>query len=215
MTVEADLMRDRRRAIAAPGGSLDRIVRWLAVGLPAAVGVVTALMIITPLGPRGEVSFLLDRNKVALADDRLRVDNAIYRGEDKDGRPFSLSAGEAVQKGMSEPIVRMHDLTARILLPQGPAVLSASAGRYDFDAETVAIDSELSFRAADGYTMTARGVAIDLNSKTLVGSDGVEGTVPAGTFSANALQANLADRTVALVGNARLRMIPNRLKMPQ
>ena len=48
MTVQADQIRDRRRAFAAPGGSLDRMVRWLAVGLPALVGVIAALMIVSP-----------------------------------------------------------------------------------------------------------------------------------------------------------------------
>jgi lipopolysaccharide export system protein LptC len=215
MTAEADQRRDRRRAFATPGGSLDKIVRWLALGLPAAVGVITALMIITPLSPRGEVSFLLDRNKVALANDRLRIDNAVYRGEDANGRPFSLSAGEAVQKSASEPIVRMHDLTARMLLPQGPAVLSASGGSYDFDADTVTIDNEVNFKAADGYALTARGVSINLKDKTLVGDEGVEGTVPAGTFSADAIRANLAERIIALEGNARLHMVPSRLTVPK
>jgi lipopolysaccharide export system protein LptC len=215
MTLEADLQRDRRRAFAAPGGALDRVVRWLAVGLPALVGVVAALMIITPLSPRGEVSFILDRNKVGIAEDRLRVDNAVYRGEDNRGRPFSLSAGEAVQRSVSEPVVRMRDLVARILLSQGPAVLQADAGRYDFEAETVAVDGKVTFEAADGYRMTARGVAIDLEERTLVGSGGVEGAVPAGTFSANAIRADLQARTVALVGNARLRMTPGKLQVPR
>lgn len=215
MTVEADLQRDRRRAFAAPGGALDRIVRLLAVGLPALVGVVAALMIITPLSPRGEVSFILDRNKVAIAEDRLRVDNAVYRGKDAQGRPFSLSAGEAVQRSASEPVVRMRDLVARILLSQGPAVLQAGAGRYDFDAETVAIDGQVAFAAADGYRMTARGVAIDLEDKLLVGSGGVEGAIPAGTFSANSIRADLAARTITLIGDARLRMVPGRLQMPR
>jgi lipopolysaccharide export system protein LptC len=215
MTLEADLQRDRRRAFAAPGGALDRVVRWLAVGLPALVGVVAALMIITPLSPRGEVSFILDRNKVEIAEDRLRVDNAVYRGEDNRGRPFSLSAGEAVQRSVSEPVVRMRDLVARILLSQGPAVLQADAGRYDFEAETVAVDGKVTFEAADGYRMTARGVAIDLEERTLVGSGGVEGAVPAGTFSANAIRADLQARTVALVGNARLRMTPGKLQVPR
>ena len=215
MTLEADLKRDRRRAFAAPGGALDRVVRWLAVGLPALVGVIAALMIITPLSPRGEVSFILDRNRVAIAEDRLRVDNAVYRGEDNRGRPFSLSAGAAVQRTASEPIVRMRDLVARILLAQGPAVLQADAGRYDFDAETVAVDGKVTFQAADGYRMTAVGVAIDLKDRALVGSGGVEGAVPAGTFSANAIHADLSARTVALVGNARLRMTPGKLEVPR
>ena len=214
MTAQADQMRNRRRVFAAPGGQLDRIVRFLAVGLPALIGVVAALMIITPLGPRGEISFLLDRNKVELAEDRLRVDSAVYRGEDNEGRPFSLSAGEAVQRTVTEPVVRMRDLVARILLPQGPAVLSADMGRYNFETAQVAIDSQVVFRASDGYRLTASGVNIDLKSKTLVGSGGIEGSIPAGTFSADSLRADLTARTIALVGNARLRMVPGRLEMP-
>ena len=215
MTIEADIKRNRRQAFAVPGSPLDRIVRLLAVGLPALVGVIAALMIITPLSPRGEVSFILDRNKVAIAEDRLRVDNAIYRGLDDQGRPFSLAAGEAIQRSASVPVVRMRDLVARILLAQGPAVLQAEAGRYDFDAETVAIDSQVTFTAADGYRMTARGVSINLRDKTLVGSNGVEGAIPAGTFSADAMRADLSERTFALVGNARLRMVPGQLQLPQ
>lgn len=215
MTAQADQIRDRRRAFAAPGGSLDRMVRWLAVGLPALVGVIAALMIVTPLSPRGEVSFLLDRNKVSIAEDRLRVDNAVYRGADAKGRPFSVSAGEAVQRSVTEPVVRMRDLIARILLRDGPAVLTADVGRYNYNTERVVVDSQVRLTAADGYRMTASGVAVDLADKQLVGSGGVEGAIPAGTFSANSLRADLDARTVTLDGNARLRMIPGKLQMPQ
>lgn len=211
MTAQADQIRDRRRAFAAPGGSLDRIVRWLAVGLPALVGVVAALMIVTPLGPRGEVSFLLDRNKVAIAPNRLQLNNAVYRGEDAEGRPFSLSAGEAVQHSASVPVVRMRDLVARILLSEGPALLTAELGSYNYDTEQVAVDSEVNFTAADGYRMTARGVSIDLDKKTVVGTGGVEGAVPAGTFSADTVHADLDARTVALQGHARLHMVPGKV----
>ena len=214
MTRQADQLRDRRREFAAPGGALDRIVRILAVGLPALVGVVAALMVVTPLGPRGEVSFLLDRNKVAIAEDRLRVDNAMYRGQDNRGRPFSLSAGEAVQRSASIPVVIMRDLAARLALPEGPAVLAADLGRYNFEQEEVAVDGLVQFRAADGYRMSARGVTVDLAEKTLFGSGAVEGAVPAGTFSADSISADLAARTIALQGNARLRMTPGRMEMP-
>jgi lipopolysaccharide export system protein LptC len=215
MTAQADQIRDRRRAFAAPGGSLDRMVRWLAVGLPALVGVIAALMIVTPLSPRGEVSFLLDRNRVSIAEDRLRLDNAVYRGADAQGRPFSVSAGEAVQHSVEQPVVRMRDLIARMLLQEGPAVLTADLGRYNYNTERILVDSQVRLTAADGYRMTASGVAVNLADKTLVGSGGVEGATPAGTFSANSLRADLDARTVTLEGNARLRMIPGQMQMPQ
>jgi lipopolysaccharide export system protein LptC len=214
MTARADRIRQRRRAFAAPGSSLDRTVRWLAIGLPALVGVVAALMVITPLGPRGEVSFLLDRNKVSTTPNRLVVDNAVYRGEDAKGRPFSLSAGAAVQHSVNEPVVQMRDLVGRILLDEGPAQITAELGSYNYDTQKVAVDSEVNFVAADGYRMTTRGVSIDLDNKKVVGSGGVSGAVPAGTFSADSISADLNARTVALQGHARLHMVPGKMQVP-
>lgn len=214
MSQQADQIRDRRRAFAAPGSQLDRAVRVLAVALPALVGAVVAAMLIAPLSPRGEISFILDRNKVDVAEDRLRVDSAMYRGEDRGGRPFSLSAGEAVQSSVRVPVVRLQDLTARMLFAEGPAVLSAPAGRYDIEQQQVSIDGLVRFVAADGYRLSASGVSISLPDRSLLGQGQVEGSVPAGTFRADGISADLDSRTVTLEGNARLRMVPGQVKLP-
>lgn len=214
MSLQADQIRTRRQKFAAPGGSFDRTVRVLAILLPALMGAVAATMLIAPLSPRGEVSFVLDRNKVAVAEDRLRVDEAVYRGVDDRGRAFALSAGAAVQRSASEPIVRMEDLTARLQLSEGPAALIAPAGQYDLKAERVAVDGLVRFSAADGYRMSASGVSIDLPGRRLIGAGGIEGSIPAGTFRADSMRADLQDRTLTLEGNARLRMVPGRLRMP-
>ncbi|QKG70769.1 LPS export ABC transporter periplasmic protein LptC [Erythrobacter mangrovi] len=213
-TQEAKVLRNQRRHWAEPGGTHDRLVHFLARALPMAVGVLAALMVVTPLGPRGEVSFLLDRDKVAIITERLRVDNALYRGEDNQGRPFSLTAGEAVQRSSSEGIVHMNDLVARLLLNDGPARLTAEAGQYDIDKEEVMVIGPVNMTTADGYRMLARDVSVDLATKTLVGAGGVDGAIPAGTFSADRLTADLSARTITLTGNARLRMAPGKLRMP-
>lgn len=214
-TNEARLLRSRRQFFAAPGGSHDRLVRFLARALPMGVGVVAALMIITPLSPRGEVSFLLDRNKVAQIDERLSVDKAMYRGRDNLGRPFSVLAGEAVQRSGAEGLVRMRDLVAQILLTDGPAQLSADGGVYDIEKETVAVKGPVRLNASDGYAMTASGVSVDLRARTMQGDAGVTGEVPAGSFSADTLNADLAARTITLEGHARFTMIPGQLRMPR
>jgi lipopolysaccharide export system protein LptC len=214
MTVQADRMRNRRQAFAAPGGSFDRAIRLLGIVLPAAVGALLAMMLIAPLKPTGEVSFLLDRNKVATADDRLRLDDARYRGQDNSGRPFSVSAGNAVQQSASVPVVQLQDLTARLLLRDGPAQLTAPGGSYQIERQQVGIDGAVRFLAADGYSMVARGVAIDLPGRALVGQGRVAGTVPAGSFSADRVLADLDTRIVTLDGNARMTMVPGQLQLP-
>ena len=210
MTQQADQIRDRRQHQALPGGSHDRLVRLLATVLPAGVGAIVAVMIVAPLFPRGEISFLLDRNKVAVTTERLRVDHAMYRGEDARGRPFSVTAGSAVQRTASVPIVELDDLVARILLTDGPAELKARDGVYDFNENAVRVRGPVDFRAADGYRLTTSGVKIDLKRQLVSGgggpAGGVAGAVPSGTFSADRIYADLEQRTVALDGHARLRM---------
>ena len=213
-TSEARALRSRRQHFAAPGGSHDRLIGLLARALPVLVGILAALMIITPLSPRGEVSFLLDRNKVALIDERLSVDNAMYRGRDDTGRPFSLMAGEAVQRSSVEGLVRMQDLVAQMVLAEGPARLTAQGGTYDIDEETVAVDGPVRLTANDGYTMVARGVSVDLRARMMRGDEGVSGEIPAGTFSGDAIRADLGARTLTVEGNAQLTMIPGKLRKP-
>ena len=73
----------------------------------------------------------------------------------------------------------------------------------------------LQMEAADGYAMTARDVSVDLETRRMTGTGGVEGSVPAGSFSADTIIADLSARTVTLDGHARLRMVPGELRMPK
>lgn len=212
MTAQADLMRLRRRQFAAPGGSHDWVVRNLARALPALVGALLAVMILTPLSPRGEISFLLDRSKVAIVNDRMRVSSALYRGVDDEGRSFSISAGSAVQKSAAVPQVELDQLSARILLDDGPALLVAASGRYDLSRQRVDIPGSVNFQTSKGYRMVANNVAIELAAKQLSSNGAVDGRIPAGVFSADSMRADLSQRTVTLEGNARLRMVPDRMK---
>ena len=206
MTAQADLIRDRRRAYAAPGGFHDRMVRVLARGLPAVVGVIVAVMMITPLFPRNEVSFLLDRNKVAITSDRLKVSDATYRGEDNRGRTFTVTAGQAVQHSARVPIVEMHNFVAQLTLDDGNAQVFAPTGDYHINEDRMLAEGPVDFRARDGYRMVTSGVAIDLKNRRAFGEGGVTGNVSTGHFSADRISADLANRSVSLDGHARLHM---------
>lgn len=213
MSVEATIVRHKRREQAAPGGSHDRLIHFLLVALPVCIGVLVALMVLAPVASQGEVSFLLDRNQVELTENRMMVDNAMYRGADNRGRPFSVQAGSALQRTKERGLVEMNDLTARMLLNEGPAVLTAQNGTYDLDADSVRFPGAVNFTAADGYRMIARNVSVLLADKKIMGDGRVNGRVPSGTFSADRLEGDLQARTVSLIGNARLRMEPGALNV--
>lgn len=212
MSVQADQQRDVRRHWARPGGSHDRLVGLLKNWLPMAVGVLSALLATAPFTGGDKVSFVLDKNKVDVARERMRVTEALYRGEDSKGQPFSLRAGSAVQKSSREPIVDLNAMSARILLADGPAVLNAQTGRYDMESERVAIVGPVQFEAAGGYRLTTRDVGIDLKTRRMRSDGRVDGRIPIGTFSGDHLEADMAARTVTLNGRASLRIEQNGLK---
>ncbi len=206
MSERADLDRTMRRLWAATGSSHDRVVRILRFGLPLVIGVVAAVLVFSPFTQRAEVSFLLAKDKVEVAQERMKVTRAEYRGQDAKGQPFALLAGSAVQKSSAEPVVRMSDLSGAIRLADGPATIVARNSAYNMETEKVAVPGMVQVKSAGGYRIDARNVSIDLKTRTLSGQGGVDGTLNIGRFSANQLTADLDRRIVRLQGNARLRI---------
>jgi lipopolysaccharide export system protein LptC len=212
MSEQGRRMRTERQVWAAPGSRHDRLISLLRVVLPGAIGVLAAFLVTAPLTAGGDVSFVLDKNKVEVARERLKIQAARYSGQDAKGQPFRLTAGSAVQRTSAEPVVQLNDLAAAIRLPDGPATLDAKTGRYDMDSERVTLDGPLHFRGPDGYDLQTRDATVDLKQRTLASGGAVTGRVTQGTFSANRMRADLAERTVTLDGNARLRIVPRRTR---
>lgn len=201
--------RSARQLWAAPGGRHDRLIRILSVALPVAIGILTAFLVMAPLTSAGDVSFVLDKNKVEVAKERLKLQSATYRGEDGKGQPFILAAGSAVQKSSAEPIVQIQQLAARLMLTDGPASFQANTGRYDMDTQQVKVDGPVDFKGPRGYDLKTRDAVVDMKARTMTSGGAVTGAVPQGTFSGNRFHADLENRTVTLDGNAHLRIVPH------
>ena len=158
-----------KRGWAAPGGSHDRVVESLKIVLPALIGVVFAFLVFSPLEEKQEVSFLLDKNKVGTAEERLKVSAAQYRGQDDAGRPFVLSrplgaAGDLGPAGRRDQRhVRRRYCSTTARPASGP-----NRARYNMDNDHVDVVGPILFTAADGYRMGTRDVTVDMRARTLV-----------------------------------------------
>lgn len=208
LAVPAPPVRTARQRWAMPGGSHDRVVAVLRIGLPMAIGVLAAFLVMAPLTGGGDVSFVLDKNKVEVAHERLRLQAARYRGEDGKGQPFTLDAGQAVQKSSAEPIVQIRTLAATLKLADGPATIKADRGRYDMAADKVAIVGPVRVDGPDGYRLDTHDATLDLKTRRMTSGGAASGTLPNGVFSADHLDADLDRRDVRLDGHARLRIVP-------
>lgn len=183
--------------------------------MPSGVGALAAILAMAPLADRQEVSFVLAKDKVEKAAERMRVGAARYGGQDAKGRPFSISAGSAVQATSKTEVVRIDDLSADIGLADGPAKLTAPRAGYDMGRERLEIDGPLAFEASDGYRLSTSNVGVDMSKQTLQSKSRVEGSMPLGRFSAGTLNADLDARTVTLGGRARLHIVQGAAKGPR
>lgn len=212
MSKRADEERSQRQHFAAPGGSHDRLVRILRVGLPAAIGLLLAILAFSPFAKNDELSFVLAKEDVGMAKERMRLAAALYRGKDNKGRPFSLSAGSAVQKSSTDPTLRMTDMNGRILMQDGPTTIAASKGYYSLTDETMRVEGPLALNSADGYSLVANNVEFALRTQTMQSFGPVNGSTNVGTFQAGRLSADLDKRIVRLEGGVHLRIDQNKIK---
>ena len=196
----------KRQHAALPGSSRDKVfglLKWL---LPAAAFVVLATIIIWPLAKVQEFSFLLAKDKVAMAHERLRLDNAVYRGETARGEAFVISAAGAVQRSSAVPIVEMRTLTARLAMADGPATVVAPSGRYFLQTDKLQISGPVALDSASGYSLDSSTVDIDLNTRDVTTDAPVTGKLPIGTFRAGRLRADIQGRKMVLDGGVHLRI---------
>jgi lipopolysaccharide export system protein LptC len=196
-----------KRRWAIPGSSHDAVIRLAKIGLPAAVGVLLAFLLMSPLRETGEVSFILDKKEVDRAAERMRVQSARYTGKDKKGQQFLISAQSAIQRTSDVPIVDVRGMQARLQLDRGPAMIVARGGRYDLDKQTMAIPGEVLVSAPDGYRLVTQDVTVDMKARTVHGAGGVRGEMKLGRFTAGELAADIGEQRVVLSGGARLKIV--------
>ena len=192
---------------AHPGSRHDRLVRVAKLALPVAALGLLVLLAISPFDHRSEVSFILDKNKVDSAQERMRIDAARYTGVDNQGRRFAIGAERAVQPSSEQPIVAIEGMTARLDLADGPLGIVAKHGRYDIDQQKVRIDGPVRVAGANGYRIETSDVSVDLKTRQLASAGAVRGSMKLGSFTAGHLTADLGDRRVALTGGARLKIV--------
>jgi lipopolysaccharide export system protein LptC len=202
----ADRKHEIKRHWAEPGSRHDALIRAIKYGLPVVIVVLVFLLAIAPFEKRGDVSFILDKNKVDEAKERMRVEQARYVGEDNKGQKFEIVADRAVQQSSDVPVVMIEGMRARLNLARGPLAIAALKGRYDLEQEEMLIDGPVRVAGPDGYRLATRDVRVDLDKRTMQSSGPVSGAMQLGQFQAGRLRADLDERTVNLDGGVRLKI---------
>jgi lipopolysaccharide export system protein LptC len=207
MSELANQEREVKQRWAVPGSSHDRIIRFAKVALPSGVGALIAFLALAPLDKSGDISFILDKNEVESAPERMRVEQARYIGEDNRGQKFQITADRALQRTSDQPIVDIWGMLARFGLTQGPVTVAADQGRYNLDEQQVSVVGPVRVAGPEGEQLVTNNVTVDLKQNVVRGDGGVSGRMELGQFQAGRLRADLNSRTIVLDGGTRLKIV--------
>ena len=207
MSELANQEREVKQRWAVPGSSHDRIIRFAKVALPSGVGALIAFLALAPLDKSGDISFILDKNEVESAPERMRVEQARYVGEDNRGQKFQITADRALQRTSDQPIVDIWGMLARFGLTQGPVTVAADQGRYNLDEQQVSVVGPVRVAGPEGEQLVTNNVTVDLKQNVVRGDGGVSGRMELGQFQAGRLRADLNSRTIVLDGGTRLKIV--------
>ncbi len=208
MSTAARQLAKDRRAWALPGSRWDRMTKILRRAFPVAAALILLAGLIWPLTQDREFSFILSKDRVEMAGDRMRLDQAVYRGEDSRGRPFMIRAESGLQQSSADPKVALIALRAQIEMDDGLATVTSPKGIYDLEKERLIVSGPVRINRPSGYRVVTSDVIVDIPSRTVRSNERVVGAVPLGTFAADTLAIDVETRTLVLEGNTKMRINP-------
>jgi len=132
----------------------------------------------------------------------IRMVNPTFRGRD-DGRPFVLSAREAVRDGRNYQRIAL--VAPRMVMQnapgQPPTRVSAERGVYREDTLVLTLEGDVLYSDAAGWRFKTRNAVVDTKRNLITGDQGVTGEGPTGRVSARSYSIRNQGERVEFRGN--------------
>ncbi len=132
----------------------------------------------------------------------IRLDNAMFHGQDAEGRSFIVGAEGAVRDPATGHF-RLVGPALRLNLGGTKVTeLTADGGTYDQVARTVTIGPNVRISdGGSGFTLTTPEAVVDTTTGIVTGDKGVQGTGPLGTISATSYAIHDQGQRVVFSGS--------------
>ena len=140
----------------------------------------------------------------------LAMVNPRYNGIDEYGRPYTVTAESAMQKGANDNIIELIRPTGDMTLEGGAWItLSADHGRYNRKRERLLLTDNVNFFHDQGFELRSPSAELDLRNAEAHGNQGVEGQGPQGALEAEGFQFLERGNVIHFTGKSHLTIYPD------
>lgn len=224
VTVKAE--QDDPPAAAPPAGGAERprrlsgpdaysaVVGILKYLLPA---IAVALILLVVAWPR--FNRVEERLPIGIAD--LGLDqpsnssmvNARFDGIDDEGRPYRVTADQAVQRPDDERLVDLENPAGDILTDDQTWIAIASrTGLYNKDEEVLDLGEGVTLFHDQGYEMHTESAKVYMNEGRVVGKQPVDAQGPSGTIRSDGIRIEENGAVVVFTGQAHMEIYAEALE---
>jgi lipopolysaccharide export system protein LptC len=192
----------------------SRFVGLMKLLLPAAALAIVALVIAWPGSDRGGKKFRIEYATGPAKDaEALRMVKPRFTGVDGSGRPFTVTADEALRVAPQAEVINLQHPEADITLASGTWVaLKADTGIYNQTTHDIDLSKQVDLFQDQGYEFHTTRAHINLKDGTAHGEEPVEGQGPFGHLTAQGFRILDHGATVIFTGKSKLVLRPGEEK---
>lgn len=177
--------RIRRRAARASSG---RMVRILRIALPLAAFAILTVVLAWP-DMEVPVKTLAQTETELPKGFQNELVNPRFESSDDSGRPYSITASRALQKGESLNALKLEDLKASMKLGDDTMLEGqAITGDYDETAGTLLLDGGVTLNHSTGIDFQTEQISVDLTTRAAETRTDVQGSGQGGTLHSKGMK---------------------------
>lgn len=190
----------------------SRRVRALKLVLPLAAAVIAiAFPVYSYLAAPASVDVKADGS--AFSDGKLVMANPKLNGFTSKNLPYAMTAVRAVQDAAKQGIVELEGINAKLPIDaDNVAVVGAAHGIYDRDANTLALDKDITLTTTDGTVAKLQSAFLDMGKGNMKTDDPVDITRQGSRITADTMKVQDNGKVLIFEKRVRVNIDPAKMK---
>jgi lipopolysaccharide export system protein LptC len=208
-------LQTRQRTTGEKAAAHSRLVRRLRIALPALALLLLAGLLLNTRKDVADDAFLDDFKDLAALPDEYKMANPKFAGVNDEGRPYEITAREALQAPGEKQVVQLVEPRAVTQGQNEDSVVTAHHGVFRSDSNLLDLSDAVTLQhriGRDAYVLTTPAATVAIREETVQSVAGVSGEGEAGTLQADRMRAYNAEGRVVFEGNVRMRIYPEKAR---
>ena len=190
-----------------------RFVNAMRLFLPAACFGVAALYAASAMNSKDWDGSIVDLDPRKVLPENLAMNNPTYRGFNKDGGSYFITAKTAKQDFSKPRQVTLNTITGELVdAKKMKTVLEATRGTFDTKSNHLELFDGITITSQDGMSAKLKTASIKTKKKLITSNDPVQVEMATGSIKSNRLQIRQQTREVSFLDDVVARLRPQKKK---